>query len=405
MIISFLLWAMKSFNKADFAICGKTVQSVERNIIHIVNEIDILTASFTMKYKSSKHILEVSGFGHKNQFYVFGGKDESSYALIQGMTLSGVLFDEVALQVESFVLQAIARTLTVKQAKLFFNCNPEHPEHWFHKDWVLDSDGENKHNSYHLHFLMQDNPILDEEDIKKAEAQFSGVFRERYINGKWVVAEGLVYSNYDNTVNYREFYDPVHKKYYIMDENGEKYYGKYYLSIDYGVANPFSAGLWFVTQQSAVRLKEYYYDSRRVGRQKTNTEYVKDLKKFLKARPIEITVIDPSALSFINEWRQEGYAVRAADNNVIDGIRVADCFLTNKKVLINSKCEDAIREFGLYRWDEKQTQDKVLKEYDHAMDDFRYFCYTILRFIPQFTPYVTEIKQSKIIDEINKNWN
>ena len=125
----------------------------------------------------------------------------------------------------------------------------------------------------------------------------------------------------------------------------------------------------------------------------------------MKARPIEITVIDPSALSFINEWRQEGYAVRAADNNVIDGIRVADCFLTNKKVLINSKCEDAIREFGLYRWDEKQTQDKVLKEYDHAMDDFRYFCYTILRFIPQFTPYVTEIKQSKIIDEINKNWN
>ncbi|MBQ7128395.1 MAG: PBSX family phage terminase large subunit [Clostridia bacterium] len=402
MLISFFLWSMKEFDNRKFAICGKTVQSVERNIVAVLPEIEMLTEFFTFKYKSSKHILEVSGYNHKNYYYVFGGKDSSSYMLIQGMTLAGVFFDEVALQPESFVEQANARTITEKKAKKFYNCNPEHPEHWFYKNYILDSDGENTKNSYHLHFLMSDNPILDEEDIEKAKQRWTGVFRQRYIEGLWVVAEGLVYPEFDNIVHFDEYYDTLHKKYYILSENGEKHYGKYYLSIDYGTANPFSCGLWFVTKTKAVRVKEYYYNSRETGSQKTDKQYLEDIKKFIGKRPIEQVVVDPSALSFITELRQADFKVIKAKNDVIDGIRVVDHFLQTKEVLINDKCTDSLREFKLYRWDDKSNDDKVLKEYDHAMDDIRYFCYTILRFLPPFSGF----EETKLINTatITDSW-
>ncbi len=385
MLISFFLWSMREFSNNKFAICGKTVQSVERNIIAIIPEIEILTEFYKFSYKSSKHILEVSGYGKKNYYYIFGGKDNSSYALIQGMTLSGLFFDEVALQPENFVEQAIARTITIRNSKKFFNCNPEHPEHWFYKNYILDSDGENVKNSYHLHFLMSDNPILSDDDIEKMKNRWSGVFHQRYIEGKWVVAEGLVYPDFDNIVEFQEFFDTIHRKYYILGEDGEKYYGKYYLSVDYGTANPFSCGLWFVTKTFCVRVKEYYYNSREKQKQKTDKQYLDDLQEFIGKRPIERVVVDPSALSFINELRQAGFLVISAKNDVIDGIRTVDRFLQTKEVLINKKCEDSIREFGLYSWDDKQTADKVVKDYDHAMDDIRYFCYTILRYLPPFS--------------------
>lgn len=402
MIISFILWAMKSHDKSSFAICGKTVQSTERNIIQILSDIEMLTAIVSFRYIRSKHVLEVSGFGHKNSFYVFGGKDESSYMLIQGMTLCGLFFDEVALQPESFVEQAIARTLTVDNAKYYFNCNPEHPEHWFHKKWILDADGENKKNIYHLHFLMEDNPIMTAEKIKKQEDLFSGIFYQRYILGLWVVAEGLVYPHFDNKVRFREFYDKIHNRYYVVDSQNKKHYGKYYVSIDYGTSNPFSAGLWFVTDTFALRIKEYYYNSRETGQQKTDDEYYKELVKFIGNRPIELLVVDPSAASFITLLRRKEMKVIKAVNDVIDGIRITSSYLVSKKILINEKCEDCIREFGLYSWDDKATEDRVVKAYDHALDDIRYFSNTILARLPQFSGIAKEVKTSKISKIINK---
>ena len=149
---------------------------------------------FSCTYKISNRMLTVKSGNKENYFYLFGGKDESSYALIQGLTLAGVLFDEVALMPKSFVDQAIARTLSFKNAKIWFNCNPESPNHWFYKEWIS-----NKEKDYkHLHFLMSDNPILGCEEIKRAEKLFTGVFYERYILGKWVRAEGIVFPEFAN---------------------------------------------------------------------------------------------------------------------------------------------------------------------------------------------------------------
>lgn len=193
MVTAFILWAMRYFDGQNFGICGKTVASAERNIIVPAQEIDDLTAFFQMRYRKSDHALVVSGGGKENRFYIFGGKDESSYALVQGITLAGVLLDEVALMPKSFVDQAIARTLSIPESKLWFNCNPESPGHWFYQEWVQKPEDK---NALHLHFRMEDNPIMTPEAIADAERMYSGVFYQRYILGLWVAAEGVIYKDF-----------------------------------------------------------------------------------------------------------------------------------------------------------------------------------------------------------------
>jgi PBSX family phage terminase large subunit len=192
MSLAFVLWAMSNFDRTNFAICGKTVSNAERNILRPFQQIEGMP--FTLNYKISNRMLTVKCGKKENYFYLFGGKDESSYALIQGLTLAGVLFDEVALMPQSFVDQAIARTLSYSNAKIWFNCNPESPNHWFYKEWITNPDRKYKH----LHFLMRDNPILTEKEIQRAESLFTGVFYDRYIKGLWVRAEGIVFPDFAN---------------------------------------------------------------------------------------------------------------------------------------------------------------------------------------------------------------
>ena len=192
MTLSFVLWAMTYFNHTNFAICGKTVSNAERNILRPFQQIEGMP--FTLNYKISNRMLTVQSGNKENYFYLFGGKDESSYALIQGLTLAGVLFDEVALMPQSFVDQAIARTLSFANAKIWFNCNPESPNHWFYKEWITNEERKYKH----LHFLMRDNPILTEKEIQRAESLFTGVFYDRYIRGMWVRAEGIIFPEFAN---------------------------------------------------------------------------------------------------------------------------------------------------------------------------------------------------------------
>lgn len=192
MTYSFVVWAMEFFDKTNFAICGKTVTNAERNILRPLQQIDNIP--YSISYKISNRMMTVKCGKKENYFYLFGGKDESSYALIQGLTLAGALFDEVALMPQSFVDQAIARTLSYSNAKIWFNCNPESPNHWFYKEWISNPGRKYKH----LHFLMRDNPILSEKEIKRAESLFTGVFYERYINGNWVRAEGVVFPDFAN---------------------------------------------------------------------------------------------------------------------------------------------------------------------------------------------------------------
>lgn len=190
MMLSFVDDAMRRYNNQRFGICGKAVDSTIKNIITPYMQTVYANEKYTIEWKRADKVLEVSRDGVKNIFEVFGGKDESSFQLIQGRTLAGVLLDEVALQPRSFVEQALARC-SVEGSKMWFNCNPDNPAHWFNKEWILKA---KEKNALHLHFELRDNPSLSEKIVQRYENMYSGVFYLRYIKGLWVAAEGAIYT-------------------------------------------------------------------------------------------------------------------------------------------------------------------------------------------------------------------
>ena len=363
MSISFIFWAMATFSDCNFAICGKTVNSCRRNVIKPL--INMLKHRYDIKDKRSENLLIISKDGKSNTFYIFGGKDESSQDLIQCVTLAGVLFDEVALMPRSFVEQALARC-SVEGARFWFNCNPDNPNHWFYREWVLKAS--DKH-ALRLKFLMDDNLSLSDKVKQRYYNLYQGTFYRRFILGEWVIAEGLVYQDYND-----------HIKEKLWDGNPDELVGTWYISMDYGTINPCSMGLWCVTDNEAVRVDEYYYNSRKEGYQRTDEEHYAELEKLAGDRYIERVIIDPSAASFKTTIKRHGkFFVKSAKNDVINGIRTTSQMLTDGRIKIGVKCKASQEEFGMYRWDDKAEVDKVVKENDHAMDDIRYFAYTVLK--------------------------
>ncbi len=360
MSLSFVLWAFYAFDETSFAICGKTISSLRRNIT--VSLLPVLKdLGFDCKEKISQNVIEISYRNRLNRFYLFGGRDESSASLIQGMTLGGVLLDEVALMPRSFVEQALARC-SLNGSKFWFNCNPENPKHWFYEQWIKNA---KEKNCLYLHFLMQDNPSLSPKVIRRYERLYSGAFYERFVLGRWVAVDGLVYGDAAKGKYTRE--PPVND------------FEKYYISCDYGTVNPTSMGLWGLHNDKWYRFDEYYYSSRREGRQLTDEEYYEKLCELAFGKSIEGIVIDPSAASFAECIRRKGrYRVIPAKNDVVSGIRKVHSAFREGRIVISPVCVASIKEFSLYRWDENATKDTPRKENDHAMDDIRYFVSTVL---------------------------
>lgn len=346
MAVSFIDWAMNNFNNQRFGLCGKTVDSCTKNLVMPYLSMTYGKKKYNIKWRRADKLLVIQRGKKENIFEVFGGKDESSFALIQGRTLAGVLMDEVALMPRSFVEQACARC-SVDGSKLWFNCNPGSPSHWFYTDWIKKP---KEHNALHLHFDLADNPALSEKIIDRYKSMYTGVFYRRYILGEWCVAEGLVYDFGEKN---------------ITDERPEN--GEYYISVDYGTLNPFSAGLWCVLGDKAVRVKEYYYNGRKTNKQRTDEEYCDDVEAFASGYTIKNVVVDPSAASFVTALRKRGFHVIKANNDVLDGIRKTAVFLRNGNIKIHRSCVDSIAEFGLYCWNDKATEDQVIKDNDHCL--------------------------------------
>lgn len=358
---AFIDWAMREFDGQRFALCGKTVDSCTKNIVVPFTSMTLARQKYKLSWRRQEKVLEVRRGKRVNYFEVFGGKDESSYALIQGRTLAGVLLDEVALQPRSFVEQALGRC-SVTGSRFWFNCNPGPPSHWFYKEWIKEAD---KHNALHLHFLLDDNPALSPEILERYKTMYTGLFYRRYILGEWCAAEGLVYPMFDRARN-------------VVD--GPYYGGIHYVSVDYGTLNPTAMGLWRVSDGKATMVKEYYYDGRAQRRQKTDEEYCDDLEALCDGYDIERVIIDPSAASFKEAIRRRGkFDVLDANNSVLDGIRNVGSMLLSGRLTFDKSCVNTFDEFGAYRWDEKSGTDAVIKEQDHAMDAVRYFVQTIMR--------------------------
>lgn len=354
MSLGFVFWASSTSDGGAFAVCGKTVTSLRRNVITPLIPV-LKEYGFTCVEKVSRNYIDITFIGRTNRFYLFGGKDEGSASLIQGMTLSGVFLDEVALMPRSFVEQALARC-SVNGSKMWFNCNPDNPSHWFYNEWIKKTE---EKKALYLHFTMDDNPSLSESMKERYKRLYSGAFYDRFVLGKWTASEGVVYPMF--SMEKHVFSEEVQCEEFVI-------------SCDYGTVNPSSFGLWGLYSGVWHRIREYYYSSKKEGVPRTDEEHYAALEQLAGDRKISRVIVDPSAASFIECIRRhKKFRVVKADNDVITGIRQVSAALQQNRLKFHRSCKDILREFQLYRWSEKAGVDAPIKENDHAMDDMRYF--------------------------------
>lgn len=358
--ISLVVWAffvLTSPKDKNYLMTAKTLTTLKRNCLDLLEEL-VGKNNFTYSVSQKEGRL----FGRK--IYLEGVNDSTSENKIRGMTLQGAYCDEITLFAENFFEMLLSR-LSEPGAKLFGTTNPDSPHHWFKVNYL---DRQDELDMLVMSFLINDNTFLDQKYVEELKKEYTGVFYDRFILGLWKIAEGLVYPMFDETRH-------------VIDELPEcTGYAEYYISIDYGTINPCSMGLWRVEDNRAIRIKEVYYDSKKTKKQFTDEEYYAKLEELAGDLPIHSVIVDPSAASFIATIRRHGvFSVHGANNDVLDGIRVTGTLLQNDKLLFSKQCSDSIREFGIYRWDDKATEDRVIKENDHAMDDIRYMCNTILK--------------------------
>ena len=352
--LAFVFWAMESFNGQSFALCGKTIGSLRRNVV-VWLKTALAYRGYEVVERRADNMLVIRRGDKTNLFYLFGGRDERSQDLIQGITLAGVLFDEVALMPESFVNQATARC-SVEGSKWWFNCNPQGPQHWFRKKWIERC---RSLGLLYLHFTMEDNLSLDAAIKERYKRQYHGVFYSRYILGQWVLAQGLIYPNVAGV--------PVE----------ERKYTEYRVAVDYGIYNPMAFALFGLCGGVWYMVREYYHSGRDTKQPKTDEQYYSDLDAFIGGVPVRMVLVDPSAASFITLIQSRGkYRVTGANNAVIEGISLTLSALENGGVKINECCVRMLAEFGEYRWDEKE-QDKPVKMSDHLCDALRYFVMSV----------------------------
>lgn len=356
-----LLWAMWVRQRPKnelFMMVGKTREALEFNCLGLLDE--LTGGNFIHSPKSNVGWL----YGHEVR--LLGANDEKSTAKIKGSTLAGAYIDELTEIPESFYKMTLGR-LSVEGAILLATTNPDSPSSYVYTDIVCNDDLD----SCVTTFLLEDNLTLPRSYIENIKKEYTGVFYDRYIKGKWAIAEGLVYPHYDNTV-----------------PTEPRQYSRYCVSMDYGTMNPTAMILWGKKGLTWYAVNEYYYSGRETNNPLTDEQYYDallqlcaDLPQLKQPRSAMIEkptlIIDPSAASFIavvNKHKQ--FKVRKADNEVIDGIRRTASALKNRRILFNDCCVNTISEFGEYAWDDRATEDTVIKEHDHAMDAVRYFVMT-----------------------------
>lgn len=379
MALSFIQWSMHCFNYENFGMAGKTIKSFDRNVLKPLKRM-LKTLKFKVIEHRQDNMIEIIKGKRVNYYYIFGGKDESSQDLIQGITLAGLFLDEVSLMPQSFVNQATARC-SVSGARMWFNCNPQGPSHWFKLEYV---DKVEEMNALYLHFTMDDNLSLSTDVKARYKRNYRGVFYQRYILGLWAVAQGAIYGEAwsDELLFDEDDIEPGLR-------NNKRY--RRYILIDYGIVNPTAfldviddGKTWWV-------INEWYYGSKEKETQLTNAQLADKLIEFIgdyELKPKYI-VIDPSAAGFKVELRSRRLTTKEIDeeivnanNKVLEGIQKVSSALAKKIIRIHKNCENLRREILSYVWDDeaiaKGKTERPIKLNDHAVDALRYGAHTLI---------------------------
>lgn len=374
MAFSFVVWAMSSYDRYNFAMCGKTIASLRRNVLGTLKN-QLRARGYTATERRADNLLIVTKGKVANSFYIFGGKDESSQDLIQGITLAGVLFDEVALMPESFVNQATARC-SVEGSKFWFNCNPGSVTHWFYQKWVLLC---RKRKLLYLHFTMEDNLTLSEETKARYRAQYSGVFYKRYILGMWCVAEGLIYLQFaEDEQRYMIPQEDVPKLSYIeigADVGGNKSNHAYVASgytVDRDVQYVLKALSYKASGVTVTRYREKLVEF---------TDSIKALYGF-----VDTIWVDNAEAAIVNELdAHSDYNIRGCiKEEILDRIRCTDILMSQDRFkIVEGECEDLCDGLRTAVWDDDH-EDKPLDDGTYDRDIIDAFDYSM-------TPHITQL--------------
>lgn len=359
MIDGFLTWSLATFQNESFILAGRSMGALKRNVLKPMFQI-LNAKGIPYRHHRSEHYIEIG----TNTYYCFGANNEASQDVLQGLTAAGAYADEAALFPESFIEQMIGRC-SVEGSKIWMNCNPEGPFHYIKTEYI---DKAKEKRVLHIHFTLDDNLSLSPKIKERYKRLFTGLWFKRMILGLWVLAEGVIYDMFDDNIHGT---DKIPAK-----------FEAYYLGVDYGTGNPTVFLLVGQVGKNLYVIDEYYWDSSKIGRQKTDAEYSRDLKEFIKGRYPRVICIDPSAASFILQLRKDGVAgLRKADNSVINGIRTVASFFGEQRLFIyKPKCPNLLKEITNYVWDPKAQQhgeDKPVKANDHALDACRYILHTL----------------------------
>ena len=320
------------------------------------------------KYKGNE-ALAIRSHGREYVVIFAGGAKADSFKKIRGNSYGMWIATEINLHHQDTIKEAFNRQLAAKVRRVFWDLNPSAPGAWIYEDYIERFREQFGRRYNYEHFTIRDNATISEQRFAEIEAQYrqygvTSAWYRRDILGERCIAEGLIY--------------PMFGEFNIVDEVPER--GEYYISCDYVTLNPFSAGLWCWDGKKATRIREYYYSGRNERSNKTDEEYYTELERLAGDLTVKPVIVDPSAASFIEVIRRhKRFRVHKAVNDVMPGIVTTSRYIQDGTIKVHRSCKDAIREFGLYRWDEKSTEDKPIKENDHAMDDIRYFTMTILR--------------------------
>ena len=331
---------------------GNTKGTLQRNIIEPLQNIWGVELVSNIRNDNTAML-----FGEK--CYCLGADKVNQVDRLRGYSIKYCYGDEVVTWHED-VFEMLKSRLDKPYSRFDGTCNPDNPYHWFKK--FLDGNAD----IYSQQYCIDDNPYLDPVFVDNLKREYEGtVYYDRYILGRWTIAEGLVYPMFN-----REFH---------IKSTEPRPYQQYYISCDYGTQNPMSMGMWGLANGKWYRIKEYYHSGRDTGRQKTDEEYYDALVELVGNKNISAVIVDPSAASFIACIKKHGkFRVKKADNDVLNGIQNVATQLKQGNIFINDCCKDCISEFEVYSWDSKAKEDKVIKEHDHAMDDVRYFVNTVI---------------------------
>lgn len=358
--ISLVLWAFWVKTMPDDPQClylmsARSLTTLKRNCLLLLQSL-VGEENFTFSISSKDGQL----FGR--HIILEGANDSQSEAKIRGLTLQGAYCDELTKMQEDFFSMLLSR-LRLPGAKLIGTTNPDAPYHWLKANYI---DRADELDFLDVKFVIDDNTTLPADYVENIKREYTGVFYERFILGRWTLADGLIY--------------PMHED--AIKEPPDTFPDRWVLSIDYGTQNAFSAGLWGLINGVWYRVKEYYHSGRDTGIQKTDEEYAQDMDRFTDGIGNDIdklrVIIDPSAASFIAVLRKRGkYRVIPADNSVSDGIRETATAMQTGKFCVSKSCKNWIKEVQGYVWDDSAVEDRPVKVNDHAMDDTRYFVKTL----------------------------